>query len=110
MKRGDTHLQHDPPSNFDELILKMDQMSYKDLAWVLQRFNRRYTTKPGAQLARLQTLDENTRQVFVDSFYQQYIPSNLESSTHGKWMDPRIDGPVRKSAYVNRIHALSFSF
>lgn len=103
-KRGNLHLSKKekyPPRNFFGLIKSMDDYA-NDKIKALSEF-RKVLSLNQEQTVRLGTLDPLVHEAFVNSFFKEYRPSNIEEPRDpNNYYDPNIDGHS-KSIYVAKI-------
>jgi len=78
LKKGIQDLGAAYPRDFLDLIRLMDKKAYETLGSELSKFKKFFSSKPGAQIERLNSLDSVIRNTFVDSFFEQYRLSHIE--------------------------------
>jgi hypothetical protein len=104
MKRNNNHLREPQPEDFVTLTREMDKKAYPMIGVMARDAKKRLPHKDGDQRARLDSLDQDVKQAFVESFRSQYIPSVRESMYHPQaFYDRNIDGTSRE-VYVTDIY------
>ncbi|MBI4159381.1 hypothetical protein HY500_03945 [Candidatus Woesearchaeota archaeon] len=105
LKRGNAHTQINIPRDFLLLALRMDETAYtlSDICNMRNKSRKTFSDAPGAQSLRLSALSQEVQQVFVDSFFRKYRPSNRESPQDPNcFYDPNCDDN-NKRVYVRNI-------
>jgi hypothetical protein len=104
MKRNNNHLREPCPEDFVTLTREMDRKAYNMIGVMARDAKKRLPHRNLEQRARLDSLDEDVKQAFVESFFEQYIPSIKESPYHPKaFYDRNIDGES-KEVYVTDVY------
>jgi hypothetical protein len=103
-KRNNYHLREPQPEDFVTLTREMDRNAYPAIGVMARDAKKRLPHKDGEQRARLDSLPENVKQAFVESFFSGYVPSIRESMYHpDAFYDRNIDGHSRE-VYVTDIY------
>jgi hypothetical protein len=104
MKSNNNHLREPQPEDFVTLTREMDRKAYRMIGVMARDAKKRLSHGNLEQRARLDSLQENVKQAFVESFHEQYNPSIRESMYHPKaFYDRNIDGASRE-VYVTDIY------
>ncbi len=104
MKRNNNHLREPYPEDFVTLTREMDRKAYPMIGVMARDAKKRLPHRNLEQRARLDSLDEDVKQAFVESFHEQYVPSIRESPYHPRaFYDRNIDGQS-KEVYVTDIY------
>jgi hypothetical protein len=103
IKRNNNHLREPQPEDFVTLTREMDTKAYPAIGVMARDAKKRFSSGKGDQRARLDGLDQDVKQAFVESFHSQYIPSIRESMHHPQaFYDRNIDG-ASKEVYATDI-------
>jgi len=78
LKKGVLDLSATYPSDFLGLIKVLDTRAYEVLGSELLKFKKFFSSKPGDQIERLNSLDSVIRNTFVNSFFEPYRLSRIE--------------------------------
>lgn len=92
----------------EKLYKTLDSLAYPrpDFSRMAAQCRRRYSPSKGQQQERFTSLDETTRQAFVQAFASEPRPSMAEEPDNpSSYYTPNIDGES-KGAYVTAIYAL----
>ncbi|HUW43967.1 MAG TPA: hypothetical protein VMV95_03345 [Bacillota bacterium] len=105
LKKGNLHINPYIPIHFLELVNYMNKKSYinKGFLSLAHNFETCFDNSPGKQRERLESLDKQTKNRFVFSFFKEYKCSNKENSFNYSFYNPNCDGRS-KEVYADMIY------
>lgn len=104
LKKRNNHLKRDYSRNFIDIVKKMDRCGYSYIGNMAKQCRKKFSSNPGEQVKRLESLDSKVKEDFIASFLMPYRPSNAEEHYNANaFYDPNCDGRS-KSVYVNCIY------
>jgi hypothetical protein len=87
-KKYNSHKSNDttPRTHFSDLVIFLDKIAFQNLSFASnsQKFKTRYSSRPKDQQTRLKRLNGNDKQIFVASFFSDYVPSLKEDQQNPK--------------------------
>lgn len=98
LKRNNGHKHLNLPIDFLDLVAKMNKHIYsgknrsriafrKMMRGATRKPYERFPSESGDLRKRLESLNPEIKEQFVESFFSDYIPSQRESKTHGRFLD-----------------------
>lgn len=107
LKRFNGHLKNgNIPRDFLNLIAYMNRVAFDDKSFrrTSPSFGKRFESSNGKQGGRLELLDPEVGEAFVESFFRRYVPSSREEPENGDaFYDPNSDASSKKT-YAQRIY------
>ena len=95
---------HSIPTEFISLCKLLDRTANQQIGYMASQCRKRFPSKPGDQEKRLLTLSNCVKNIFTESFFKPYIPSQRqEPNNPDAFHDPNIDGRDR-TIYINKIY------